>query len=57
MLNDMGAVLTTQPVRNVMRKQGLISGKGLGRNVRGKPCTVSEELRIVNDKIGLGNLS
>ena len=49
-LNDMRAVLTTQPVRNVMRKQGLISGRGLGRNLQGKPCSVS-------DKTGLGNLS
>lgn len=56
----MGAVLTTQPVQNVMRKQGFIPGRELGKNLQDKPSSVSEEPKIIehpHNKTGLGNLS
>ena len=59
-LMKMGAIITTQPVQNMLDKQGYIPGKGLEKYLQGKPLSVSEEslvLKHPKDKTGLGNLS
>lgn len=60
MLNGIGAALTTQPVQSIIKKPGSVPGRGLDRNLQGKPYSVSEELKVIEhprDKTGLENLS
>lgn len=56
----MRAVLATQPVQNLMRRQGFVPGRRLAKSFQGKPYSVSEEPKVIkhsDDKTGLGNLS
>lgn len=58
LLSAMNVVLTSQPVPNMLNRQGYFPGKGLGRHLQGDPqpvCDKKIEVRSPGDRTGLGH--
>ena len=59
-LQAMGAVLTTEPVRHMLANQGFVPGRGLGKNLQGDVQTLADKnliQQLPGQHAGLGNFS
>lgn len=57
-LDDMGAVLTTQPIQQMLKSQGYCPDKGLGKMLQGDPLPAADKNYVTRgpgDTKGLGS--